>query len=1694
PVLDAVDGALDAIADGCHEFGGPDEFCAVLDTLAGLLDGGGAPTGDQELLLAAADDLLRGCDILDTAHCLFPFPNDHFTVAASAGSPQHADNDGTGRRINFNPLAMPRNIVGKPIDPTEWNRNDGYSPGQMIVTYVPGLAANADGTIPGAPTIKDASTSLDIANSPVLVIDAESGEPHPAWAEIDLNAGMLLYVPGREFGGGDTVIPNPKPKQAALIIRPAVNFKEGHRYVVVLKNLPKDGGGTVAAGTAFTACRDDLGSALPPVQARCDQLQDRVFPVLEDADIGVEDNAALYLAWDFTVASTNNVIGRLRHMRDDAFVNYLGQQEDEDGSIENLGRAPAFEITEVNDYPADHGQLVREIKGTFTVPSYVVPVDPSPADGHAELRRRINELPPEIQAQIEGGPLFAPIEMSLPPNRLNYLPDASSPAACDPAQPEASLQGRCLEQARFGDGLPDRSGEMTTTFTCRIAKTTLNNMSFADASEGDVTPARPSLYGHGLLGDHGEINQDQLRRFGNDHNMMFCATDWFGFASGDLPNVLTLTLDLSNFPVLPDGTQQGILNQMFLARLLRHPQGFAAHSAFRVGGKPVFDTREVFYDGNSQGGITGGVVVAASKDIKRGSLGVLGMNYSTLLTRSVDFDIFSVPLYASYPDDLDRSLNFSLMQMLWDRSENNGYAHHLTDNSALQGPDKEVLLHPAFGDHQVTMWSADVMARTVGANVDRTRISSARREPVGFNNPELTLQPLDYTEKDHFEGSGLVYWDEPWPDTEWQDCAGQSTPPPPIGNQPPRAGDDPHECPRRQAAARCQKSHFLHSAGELINVSGVTVPADCPAVPEPIGEPLEGVSGSGSVLLCAPDAMPGIGGECLEVSSIPVIGPVLATLLNGVDGVTETVADACNESPLAPACVITDSLAQIVQQGGGSPPVGGGQNASCALGENLAGGRSYQVMIPSESGESISFQVLEPKTFNCASAGSGAHPLVLHGHGFGGSRSTSGFDSYRNAGYAVISIDQRGFGGSSGTVRVMDPDFEGKDLVRILDWAEENLDYLAWRDEGTGEFVTRPDDGESEAGGENLLAGAIGGSYGGGFQFLLHNVDEKNRLDALAPDITWHDLRYSLNPGDVLKSGWDLLLAAGGEAGSYQPGLQNQNPPTSRGLDPYIKEVLVRGIVTGEFPRDALEWFRYHSPAYWCGLNGQATMPYSVQSWDPVDPNTMLGGLAGNTPGSNTRDGQPPVNVLLTQGMRDTLFNFNDAWWNYQCLSMRAGNDADVRLITHQSGHILQGFVPAPGPFKFQELGGSGNCGTLSRDQTTQAWFDEKLRGAVPALADEGICLSLADGDAISVPADRMLAPRAPDFLPAQTASYYPVMNVGASNVPQGLLAQSLYDATPGPAAVMPLLTVSDANGLLVAGIPQADVTVSTPAGANDAACAAAPSQLPSLRTGCDSVVFVGLGLKKTGSGSWTLVDDQIMPVRGLGSHPAISLVGIAERLAQGDQLGLLLYGYHPQYIASYSRDVSIPVVNVAANLKLPLYAVDAERQPMFANDPPFGALTPTPAGGGCSDPDAGPDPACFAQGSAINVVRQLCDYQFLPGVCDHAMFANPDPGYRPDGSYNEAEDGRPLQLMVGAVHEHSGYSDGDPTAIPRDYFNSAKTGHNVPDSGTGDTGVKLDFMFSSEHSDNAAIPITTAAVCIDPTASAFLLGCWHAG
>jgi hypothetical protein len=247
------------------------------------------------------------------------------------------------------------------------------------------------------------------------------------------------------------------------------------------------------------------------------------------------------------------------------------------------------------------------------------------------------------------------------------------------------------------------------------------------------------------------------------------------------------------------------VNFMYLGRLMIHPAGFNTNTAFQFikAGQPqaVIDPARLFYDGNSQGGIMGGSLTALAPDFDRAVLGVPAMNYSTLLRRSVDFDQYAVVLYQNYPNELERPLILSLIQNLWDRGEANGYAHHMTGDPLPNTPPHEVLLHEAFGDHQVANVATEVEARTIGAALRTPAMDPGRHSDV---NPFYGIPPIGSYP---FDGSALVVWD-----------SGQPTPP--ANNTPPRAGSDPHSHPRNSPIARAQKSEFLKIGGAVVDTCG----------------------------------------------------------------------------------------------------------------------------------------------------------------------------------------------------------------------------------------------------------------------------------------------------------------------------------------------------------------------------------------------------------------------------------------------------------------------------------------------------------------------------------------------------------------------------------------------------------------------------------------------------------------------------------------------------------------------------------------------------------------------------------------------------------------------------------------------------------------------------------------------------------
>jgi hypothetical protein len=172
------------------------------------------------------------------------------------------------------------------------------------------------------------------------------------------------------------------------------------------------------------------------------------------------------------------------------------------------------------------------------------------------------------------------------------------------------------------------------------------------------------------------------------------------------------------------------------------------------------------------------------------------MNYSLLLNRSADFAQFQPILDASYPDKLRQQVVLGLLQMVWDRSETQGYAQSLARSG------RAVLMHIAYGDHQVANVAAEVEARTLGARVAAPTLTPGRSPD---RVPYWGIRPVSLP----YHGSTMVVWDS-------------GTPSPPTTNTAPTGagyGHDPHEDPRNSAAARSQKATFFDT-GTVVDVCG----------------------------------------------------------------------------------------------------------------------------------------------------------------------------------------------------------------------------------------------------------------------------------------------------------------------------------------------------------------------------------------------------------------------------------------------------------------------------------------------------------------------------------------------------------------------------------------------------------------------------------------------------------------------------------------------------------------------------------------------------------------------------------------------------------------------------------------------------------------------------------------------------------
>jgi ABC-2 type transport system ATP-binding protein len=369
-------------------------------------------------------------------------------------------------------------------------------------------------------------------------------------------------------------------------------------------------------------------------------------------------------------------------------------------------------------------------------------------------------------------------------------------------------------------------------------------------------------------------------------------------------------------------------------------------------------------------------------------------------------------------------------------------------------------------------------------------------------------------------------------------------------------------------------------------------------------------------------------------------------------------------------------------------------------------------------------------------------PVILHSHGWAGSREKrdGAFPAYTAAGFGVVSIDMRGHGDARTTseARVDHVGYEIRDVGAVIDF----VSGLPWA------RLDRPGDPR---------LGAIGGSYGGGYQLLTAAFDD--RLDAIVPEITWNDLPQALVPNGAPKTAWVDLL--------YLGGLLNTR------MHPDVHDGFAYLQAANRFPDGSV----------------------------PGTPD-LQGQFTQSSPKSYP--GRIDIPTLLIQGMPDALFNFNQAAANYALVH---ATGARVSLVTHLRGHILntQGTipVPAPTPLGLQPAEGTSPCG--SYDELAIAWFGRHLlhRGGDPR---PEVCLALDDGTTVTgnaypLPKTEM---RALDFAAGQTLAQGPpgpnvtftAFTADRETIVAGIprLTGSLQSAGPD-AIVYWKLVIQDAHG-----------------------------------------------------------------------------------------------------------------------------------------------------------------------------------------------------------------------------------------------------------------------------------------------------------
>jgi ABC-2 type transport system ATP-binding protein len=333
-----------------------------------------------------------------------------------------------------------------------------------------------------------------------------------------------------------------------------------------------------------------------------------------------------------------------------------------------------------------------------------------------------------------------------------------------------------------------------------------------------------------------------------------------------------------------------------------------------------------------------------------------------------------------------------------------------------------------------------------------------------------------------------------------------------------------------------------------------------------------------------------------------------------------------------------------------------------------------------DDGTKIAITVFTPAR---ASASSQA-PVVLHSHGWAGSRTTEiggAIEDFLDAGFGVVSIDQRGHGETGGQAHVQDPTKETEDVKAVIDYVAR-LNWVAHDTDGSGSPI--PND---------PVLGAIGGSYGGGYQTMtaLDEIDdeERTRFNALAPEITWYDLPESLAPQGVPRTAWTALLYAVG----------------ARMVPQYIHEAFVWASATGQWPDGTL---------YGEKVDGAPDLDSVFTRHSPI--------------WYAERGMRIDVPVLIREGISDNLFNLNQGLHLFD-RAVTPGARSQSFFIGYNGGHALPNALPPGTASGGDACSPKENFTKLTIEFFNRVFSGDNTNGLLPARynltsADGSRCLS----------------------------------------------------------------------------------------------------------------------------------------------------------------------------------------------------------------------------------------------------------------------------------------------------------------------------------------------------------------------------------